>query len=57
MISGNLLVTLGKARPPSEVVWNSEALTHLGKIDWSDFAGRMLYGIQQEGKHAYLTYA
>ena len=25
-----------------------------GKIDWSDFAGRMLYGIQQEGKHAYL---
>jgi len=25
-----------------------------GKIDWSDFAGRVLYGIQQEGKHAYL---
>lgn len=25
-----------------------------GKIDWSDFASRMLYGIQQEGKHAYL---
>ena len=25
-----------------------------GKIDWSDFAGRMLYGIQQEGKHAFL---
>jgi site-specific DNA recombinase len=25
-----------------------------GKIDWNDFAGRMLYGIQQEGKHAYL---
>ena len=25
-----------------------------GKIDWSGFAGRMLYGIQQEGKHAYL---
>ena len=24
-----------------------------GKIDWKDFAGRMLYGIQQEGKHAY----
>jgi DNA invertase Pin-like site-specific DNA recombinase len=22
-----------------------------GKIDWNDFAGRMLYGIQQEGKH------
>jgi len=25
-----------------------------GKIDWNDFGGRMLYGIQQEGKHAYL---
>lgn len=25
-----------------------------GKIDWNDFAGRMLYMIQQEGKHAYL---
>jgi DNA invertase Pin-like site-specific DNA recombinase len=25
-----------------------------GKIDWTDFAGRMLYMIQQEGKHSYL---
>ena len=25
-----------------------------GKIDWNDFAGRMLYGIQQEGKHQFL---
>jgi len=25
-----------------------------GKIDWNDFASRMLFGIQQEAKHAYL---
>lgn len=25
-----------------------------GRIDWNDFAGRLLYLIQQEGKHAYL---
>lgn len=25
-----------------------------GKINWDDFAGRLLYLIQQEGKHAYL---
>ena len=25
-----------------------------GVIDWSDFASRVLYGIQQESKHAYL---
>lgn len=25
-----------------------------GRIDWTDFAGRVLYSIQQEGKHAYL---
>ena len=25
-----------------------------GKIDWNDFAGRMLYNIQQEGKHQFL---
>jgi hypothetical protein len=38
MISGNLLVTLGKARPPSEVVWNREALTRLGKAGGKDSA-------------------
>lgn len=26
-----------------------------GEIDWSDFAGRMIYGIQQEGKHQFLV--
>ena len=25
-----------------------------GKIDWTDFAGRLIYLVQQEGKHAYL---
>jgi site-specific DNA recombinase len=25
-----------------------------GQIDWNDFAGRMMYAIQQEGKHQYL---
>ena len=25
-----------------------------GPIDWNDFAGRMIYSIQQEAKHAYL---
>ena len=25
-----------------------------GKIDWSDFASRIVYGVQQEAKHAYL---
>jgi site-specific DNA recombinase len=25
-----------------------------GKIDWEDFAGRIVYAVQQEGKHAYL---
>src|SRR5262249_28096710 len=25
-----------------------------GKIDWEDFSGRLLYVVQQEGKHAYL---
>ena len=25
-----------------------------GKIDWNDFAGRLLYTVTQEGKHAYL---
>jgi len=25
-----------------------------GEIDWNDFAGRMIYNIQTEGKHAYL---
>ncbi len=25
-----------------------------GRIDWSDFAGRLLYLVQQEAKHAYL---
>ena len=25
-----------------------------GKIDWNDFAGRMLFSIQQEGKHQFL---
>src|SRR5262249_1608638 len=25
-----------------------------GKIDWEDFAGRIIYAVQQEGKHAYL---
>ena len=25
-----------------------------GKIDWNDFASRMLFGIQQEGKHQFL---
>jgi DNA invertase Pin-like site-specific DNA recombinase len=25
-----------------------------GKIDWDDFAGRIIYAVQQEGKHAYL---
>jgi site-specific DNA recombinase len=25
-----------------------------GKIDWNDFAGRIIYAVQQEGKHAYL---
>ena len=25
-----------------------------GSVDWSDFASRMIYGIQQEGKHAFL---
>ncbi|MHB1038409.1 MAG: recombinase family protein [Pirellulales bacterium] len=26
-----------------------------GRIDWNDFAGRMMYSIQQEGKHQYLV--
>ena len=26
-----------------------------GEIDWTDFAGRMIYGIQQEGKYNYLV--
>jgi DNA invertase Pin-like site-specific DNA recombinase len=25
-----------------------------GRIDWDDFAGRIIYAVQQEGKHAYL---
>lgn len=25
-----------------------------GRIDWSDFAGRIVYSVQQEAKHAYL---
>lgn len=25
-----------------------------GKIDWEDFAGRLIYAVQQEGKHAFL---
>jgi DNA invertase Pin-like site-specific DNA recombinase len=25
-----------------------------GKIDWDDFAGRIIYAVQQEGKHAFL---
>jgi site-specific DNA recombinase len=25
-----------------------------GKIDWNDFAGRLIYLVQQEGKHAFL---
>jgi DNA invertase Pin-like site-specific DNA recombinase len=25
-----------------------------GRIDWEDFAGRIIYAVQQEGKHAYL---
>jgi DNA invertase Pin-like site-specific DNA recombinase len=25
-----------------------------GRIDWSDFAGRIVYAVQQEGKHAFL---
>ena len=25
-----------------------------GRIDWNDFAGRLLYLVQQEAKHAYL---
>jgi hypothetical protein len=25
-----------------------------GRIDWSDFAGRIVYAVRQEGKHAYL---
>jgi DNA invertase Pin-like site-specific DNA recombinase len=25
-----------------------------GRIDWNDFAGRIIYAVQQEGKHAYL---
>jgi DNA invertase Pin-like site-specific DNA recombinase len=25
-----------------------------GKIDWNDFAGRIIYAVQQEGKHAFL---
>jgi DNA invertase Pin-like site-specific DNA recombinase len=26
----------------------------LGKIDWNDVAGRIIYAVQQEGKHAFL---
>jgi DNA invertase Pin-like site-specific DNA recombinase len=26
-----------------------------GEMDWTDFAGRMMYGIQTEAKHSYLT--
>ena len=26
-----------------------------GQIDWNDFAGRMMYSIQQEGKHSFLV--
>jgi site-specific DNA recombinase len=26
-----------------------------GQIDWNDFAGRMMYSIQQEGKHQFLV--
>src|SRR4051794_19216939 len=25
-----------------------------GRIDWEDFAGRIVYAVQQEGKHAFL---
>ena len=25
-----------------------------GRIDWNDFAGRIIYAVQQEGKHAFL---
>ena len=25
-----------------------------GRIDWEDFGGRIIYAVQQEGKHAYL---
>jgi site-specific DNA recombinase len=25
-----------------------------GRIDWDDFAGRIVYAVQQEGKHAFL---
>jgi DNA invertase Pin-like site-specific DNA recombinase len=25
-----------------------------GRIDWNDFAGRIVYAVQQEGKHAFL---
>src|SRR5262245_2078938 len=25
-----------------------------GKIDWNDFAGRIIYGVKQEGKHQFL---
>ena len=25
-----------------------------GRIDWEDFAGRIIYAVQQEGKHAFL---
>jgi DNA protecting protein DprA len=26
-----------------------------GRIDWEDFAGRIIYAVQQEGKHAFLV--
>jgi DNA invertase Pin-like site-specific DNA recombinase len=26
-----------------------------GRIDWNDFAGRIIYAVQQEGKHAFLV--
>ena len=26
-----------------------------GQVDWNDFAGRMIYSIQQEGKHQFLV--
>ena len=25
-----------------------------GSVDWTSFAGRLIYNVQQEGKHAFL---
>lgn len=48
------LIEAGRWIEPLREVGVHLATVAQGKIDWDDFSGRMIYGIQQEAKHQFL---